>query len=94
MYLRSSSLPLLQPFILALALQLVEEMCTRWEELCDKQAGRYLDLSSEKKREEVRQLLWKGLPLADKCRGSRVKLWERCKPHVSCGDLMCVCVSF
>ena len=89
-----SSLPLLQFFLLALALQLVEEMCTRWKEFCDKQTGRYLDLSSDKKREEVRQLLWKGLPMADKCRGSRVKLWERCRPRLSCGDLVCVFAVF
>ena len=72
-------------------LQQVEEMCARWEEFCGKQAGRdYLDLSSNKKKEEVRQLLWKGLPMSNKCRRSRVKLWERCELHVAHGDFVCV----
>ena len=86
-------------------MQQVEEMCTRWEEFCGRQVGKgHLDLSSDKRKEEVRQLLWKGLPMANKCRRSRVRLWERYKPHVACGmwhvacggtllkEAFCVCI--
>ena len=64
-------------------------MCTRWEEFCGRQVGKgHLDLSSDKRKEEVRQLLWKGLPMANKSRRSRVRLWERYEPHVACGGTL------